>query len=156
MNSTTLPLLAAFLGLLALFVAGIFLGLALGRRAGRLEAEKDLPDRLKAERDDAVKRSRAVVGGQVAEQLAPYLPDFPCDPGDARFVGKPIDFVCFSGASGGASGAASGAASGGEIDEILFVEVKSGGSGLSKAEKSVRDAIVAGNVRWVEYRIPTD
>ena len=144
MNSTTLPLLAAFLGLLALFVAGIFLGLALGRRAGRLEAEKDLPDRLEAERDDAVKRSRAVVGGQVAEQLAPYLPDFPCDPGDARFVGKPIDFVCFSGASCG------------EIDEILFVEVKSGGSGLSKAEKSVRDAIVAGNVRWVEYRIPTD
>lgn len=148
MNSTTIPFLAAFLGLLALFVAGIFIGLALGRRAGRLEAEKDLPDRLEAERDDAVKRSRAVVGGQVAEQLAPYLPDFPCDPGDARFVGKPIDFVCFSGASG--------AASGGEIDEILFVEVKSGGSGLSKAEKSVRDAIVAGNVRWVEYRIPTD
>ncbi|MHB0898547.1 MAG: Holliday junction resolvase-like protein [Spirochaetales bacterium] len=148
MNSTTMPLLAAFLGLLALFVAGIFLGLALGRRAGRLEAEKDLPDRLEAERDDAVKRSRAVVGGQVAEQLAPYLPDFPCDPGDARFVGKPIDFVCFSGASG--------AASAGEIDEIVFVEVKSGGSGLSKAEKSVRDAIVAGNVRWVEYRIPTD
>lgn len=148
MNSTTLSLLAAFLGLLALFVAGIFLGLALGRRAGRLEAEKDLPDRLEAERDDAVKRSRAVVGGQVAEQLAPYLPDFPCDPGDARFVGKPIDFVCFSGASG--------VASGGEIDEIVFVEVKSGGSGLSKAEKSVRDAIVAGNVRWVEYRIPTD
>ena len=143
-----MPLLAAFLGLLALFVAGIFLGLALGRRAGRLEAEKDLPDRLEAERDDAVKRSRAVVGGQVAEQLAPYLPDFPCDPGDARFVGKPIDFVCFSGASG--------AASAGEIDEIVFVEVKSGGSGLSKAEKSVRDAIVAGNVRWVEYRIPTD
>jgi len=144
MNSTNVPLLAAFLGLLALFVAGIFLGLALGRRAGRLEVEKDLPDRLEAERDDAVKRSRAVVGGQVAEQLAPYLPDFPCDPGDARFVGKPIDFVCFSGASGG------------EIGEIVFVEVKSGGSGLSKAEKSVRDAIVAGNVRWVEYRIPTD
>ena len=148
MNPTNVPLLAAFLGLLALFVAGIFLGLALGRRAGRLEVEKELPDRLEAERDDAVKRSRAVVGGQVAEQLAPYLPDFPCDPGDARFVGKPIDFVCFSGASG--------AASAGEIDEIVFVEVKSGGSGLSKAEKSVRDAIVAGNVRWVEYRIPTD
>ncbi|MFA5851806.1 MAG: Holliday junction resolvase-like protein, partial [Spirochaetales bacterium] len=94
MNPTNVPLLAAFLGLLALFVAGIFLGLALGRRAGRLEVEKELPDRLEAERDDAVKRSRAVVGGQVAEQLAPYLPDFPCDPGDARFVGKPIDFVC--------------------------------------------------------------
>lgn len=176
MNSTTIPLLAAFLGLLVLFVAGIFLGIALGRRAGRLEAEKDLPDRLEAERDDAVRRSRAVVGGQVAEQLAPYLPDFPCDPGDARFVGKPIDFVCFSGASrgisgvaegdgegaaggaaaGAAQGVAAGAVSGGLVSEIVFVEVKTGSSGLSKIERSVRDAIVAGNVRWVEYRIPTD
>ena len=95
MNTQTLLLLAGGIILLALFVAGLFLGLALGRRTGRLEAEKGLPDRLEAERDDAVKRSRAVVGGQVAEQLAPYLPDFPCNPGDARFIGKPIDFVCF-------------------------------------------------------------
>lgn len=144
MNSINVQTLALIFGFLALFLAGVFLGLSLGRRTGRLEAERDLPGRLDAERDDAVKRSRAVVGGQVAEQLAPYLPDFPCDPGDARFVGKPIDFVCFSGASSG------------EIDEILFVEVKSGGSGLSKAERSVRDAIVAGNVRWIEYRIPAD
>ena len=144
MNTQNLLLLTAGLALLVLFVAGLFLGLALGRLTGRLEAEQGLPGRLEAERDDAVKRSRAVVGGQVAEQLAPYLPDFPCDPGDARFVGKPIDFVCFSGASGGS------------VDEIVFVEVKSGGSGLSKVEKSVRDSIVAGRVRWVEYRIPTD
>lgn len=151
MNPINFPLLAALLGLLVLFVAGLFLGLALGRRNGRLEAERELPDRLVSEREDAVKRSRAVVGGQVAEQLAPYLPDFPCDPGDARFIGKPIDFVCFSGGSGRAA-----AEAGGTVDEIIFVEVKSGGSGLSKTEKSVRDAIIGGRVRWVEYRIPLD
>ena len=116
----------------------------MGKRTGRLEVERGLSDRLAAERDDAVKRSRAVVGGQVAEQMAPYLPDFPCDPGDARFVGKPVDFVCFSGASSG------------EIDEIIFVEVKTGVSALSKTEKSLREAIVAGRVRWVEYRIPLE
>jgi predicted Holliday junction resolvase-like endonuclease len=148
MNPSDFSTIALFLGFLLLFVAGIFLGLALGRRTGRLEAERELPDRLEAEREDAIKRSRAVLGGQVAEQLAPYLPDFPCDPGDAHFVGKPIDFVCFCGASG--------AASGGIVDEIVFIEVKSGGSGLSKTEKSVRDAIIAGKVRWVEYRIPMD
>jgi predicted Holliday junction resolvase-like endonuclease len=144
MNPTAFSSLALFAGILLLFAAGIALGLALGRRNGRLEAEKDLPARLAAERDDAVKRSRAVLGGQVAEQLAPYLPDFPCDPSDARFVGKPVDFVCFSGASNG------------DVGEIVFVEVKTGGSTLSRTEKSVREAIVAGNVRWVEYRIPTD
>ncbi|PKL05811.1 MAG: Holliday junction resolvase [Spirochaetae bacterium HGW-Spirochaetae-9] len=152
MNSADYTFFIAIFGLLVLFVAGLFLGLALGRRNGRLEAERELPDRLASERDDAVKRSRAVVGGQVAEQLAPYLPDFPCDPGDARFIGKPIDFVCFS----GAGGAASATSAGGSVEEIIFVEVKSGGSGLSRTEKSVRDAVVAGRVRWVEYRIPLD
>jgi predicted Holliday junction resolvase-like endonuclease len=156
MNPINFPLLAAIIGLLVLFVAGLFLGLALGRRTGRLEAERELPDRLVSEREDAVKRSRAVVGGQVAEQLAPYLPDFPCDPGDARFIGKPVDFVCFSGAGGSASAAATASSGSGTVEEIIFVEVKSGGSGLSKTEKSVRDAIVGGRVRWVEYRIPLD
>ena len=144
MNDLVFSPAALVAGLLLLFAVGLLAGLALGRRTGRLEAERGLPDRLASERDDAVKRSRAVVGGQVAEQVAPYLPDFPCDPGDARFVGKPVDFVCFSGASSG------------EIDEIVFVEVKTGVSALSKTEKSLREAIVAGRVRWVEYRIPLE
>ncbi len=144
MNTLVFSPAALVAGLLFLFAVGLLAGLALGRRTGRLEAERGLPERFAAERDDAVKRSRSVVGGQVAEQVAPYLPEFPCDPGDARFVGKPVDFVCFSGASAG------------EIDEIVFVEVKTGVSALSKIEKSLRDAIVAGKVRWVEYRIPLD
>lgn len=132
------------IGVLALFCVGLFIGLLLGRRGGRLEVERELPDRLVAERDDAVKRSRAVLGGQVAEQLAPYLPDFPCPFEDARFLGKPLDYVCFSGASAG------------EIEEIVFVEVKTGESSLSRVEKSARQAIIEGKVRWVEYRIPLD
>lgn len=139
-----IELLAIIVTVVLLFAAGIALGLSLGKKAGRREAERILPERLESEREDAVKRSRAVLGGQVAEQLAPYLPDFPCDPGDARFVGKPLDFVCFSGASRG------------QIDEIVFVEVKSGGSALSRIERSARDAIIAGRVRWVEYRIPAN
>ncbi|MDX9826508.1 MAG: Holliday junction resolvase-like protein [Spirochaetia bacterium] len=131
-------------GVLALFCFGLFVGLLLGRRGGRLEVERELPVRLSAEREDAVKRSRAVLGGQVAEQLAPYLPEFPCSFEDARFLGKPLDYVCFSGASTG------------EVDEIVFVEVKTGESSLSKVEKSARQAIIDGRVRWVEYRIPLD
>lgn len=144
MNPVNITLLTAVVGILALFCIGLFLGLSLGRRNGRLEIERDLAARLEAERDDAVKRSRAVLTGQAAEQLAPYLPDFPCPVEDARFLGKPLDYVCFSGASEG------------EIDEIVFVEVKTGESSLSKVEKSARQAIIDGRVRWVEYRIPLD
>ena len=93
-------------------------------------------------RKDAVKRSKAVIGGQVAEQIAPFLPDFPANPSDARFIGKPVDFIVFSGLSENE-----------KIDEILFVEVKTGKSLLSEREKEVKKAIEKGNVRYVEYRI---
>lgn len=93
-------------------------------------------------RKDAVKRSKAVINGQVAEQIAPFLPDFPANPSDARFLGKPVDFIVFSGLSENE-----------KIDEILFVEVKTGKSLLSEREKEVKKAIEKGNVRYVEYRI---
>jgi predicted Holliday junction resolvase-like endonuclease len=126
----------------ALLVLGLYIGQRLGRRAGRLEAERGLPDRLVAERDDAVKRSRAVLGGLAAEQLAPYLPGFPFDPTEVRFIGKPVDFVAFVGASSG------------KIEEVAFVEVKSGVAAASRVERSLRDAVKEGRVRWVEYRAP--
>lgn len=93
-------------------------------------------------RKDAVKRSKAVINGQVAEQIAPFLPDFPANPSDARFIGKPVDFIVFSGLSENE-----------KIDEILFVEVKSGKSLLSEREKEVKKAIEQRKVRYVEYRI---
>ena len=93
-------------------------------------------------RKDAVKRSKAVIGGQVAEQIAPFLPDFPANPSDARFIGKPVDFIVFSGLSETE-----------KIGEILFVEVKTGKSALSEREKEVKKAVEKGNVRYVEYRI---
>ena len=93
-------------------------------------------------RKDAVKRSKAVIGGQVAEQIAPFLPNFPANPSDARFIGKPVDFIVFSGLSETE-----------KIDEILFVEVKTGKSALNEREKEVKKAVEKGKVRYVEYRI---
>ena len=135
-----LVLAAIFCVLLLAF--GLWLGHRLGRRSGALEAERGLPDRLASEREDAVRRSRAILGGLAAEQLAPYLPGFPFDPTELRFIGKPVDFVAFVGASGG------------KVEEIAFVEVKSGNASLSPVERSLRDAVKAGRVRWVEYRAP--
>jgi len=136
-----LVILAALV-LALLFALALWLGIRLGKRSGRLEAEAGLPDRIEAEREDAVRRSRAVLGGQLAEQVAPYLPGFPFDPAEVRFIGKPVDFVAFIGASSGL------------VDEVAFVEVKSGQASLSKVERSLRDAVLAGKVRWVEYRAP--
>jgi predicted Holliday junction resolvase-like endonuclease len=114
----------------------------LGRRAARLEAERGLPGLLAIERGDAVRRSRAVLGGLAAEQLAPYLPGFPFDPTELRFIGKPVDFIAFVGASKG------------KIEEVAFVEVKTGSAALSSVERSLRDTVKAGKVSWKEYRAP--
>ena len=92
-------------------------------------------------RSDAVKRSRAVIGGQVAEQVAPFLPGFPCHPGDARFIGKPVDFVAFP-----------GLCEDDKVKEILLIEVKTGKSALSGREKEVKRAVAEGRVRYIEYR----
>lgn len=96
---------------------------------------------LKKERQDAIKRSRAVLGGQMVEQVSPYLPGFPCNPADARFIGKPIDFIGFS-----------GLAEKNCVDEVLLIEVKTGESKLSEREKEIKNAVKEGRVRYVEYK----
>lgn len=119
--------------------AGLFAGILIGSVVQKLRDSAG----IKKARNDAVKRSRAVLGGQFGEQLAPFLPDFPCNPGDARFIGKPVDYIAFPGTAEGRS-----------VEEILLIEVKSGTSTLSAREKEIREAVKKGRVRYVEYRIP--
>lgn len=120
------------LGLLAALLAGLAIGWLLATLRGYR--------RVREARTDAVKRSRAVLSGQFSEQLAPYLPDFPWRPTEARFIGKPVDFLIFKGLDERL------------VDEVVFVEVKTGGSRLSPVEKSLKEAIEAGRVSWAEYR----
>ena len=94
----------------------------------------------RAVRQDAIQRSLAVTAGKVYEQLVPYLPNFPFNPKDARFLGSPVDFVVFDGLSEG------------EVQRIVFVEVKTGDAQLSGRERRVRDAIQEARVEWHELR----
>ena len=97
-------------------------------------------------REDALWRSHSVVAGKATEHLAPLLPGFEFDPRDARFLGSPIDFIVFDGLSEG------------EIQEIVFVEIKTGPSAaLTTRERRVRDAVDGRRVRFLEVRIdPSD
>jgi len=77
-----------------------------------------------------------------SEQLAPFLPDFNYNPTECRFIGKPFDFLVFKGMDSQ------------QIEEIVFVEVKSGNSKLSPVERNLKDAVKKKKVSWKEYRIP--
>lgn len=135
------------LELILLIIAGlllVYVAFVVGKKLGSLAAHKYWEDQLPKEREDAVKRSRAVLSGQFSEQLAPYLPDFKYKPSEARFIGKPIDFIVFDGLDGK------------NVTDVIFVEVKSGNSQLSTQERRVRDAIRHGRVRWELYQVPEE
>ncbi len=128
-------------------------GILVGSRLSHLRAENKFVQILQqkeiewqAASDDmrkaALVKSRQVIGGSFSEQLAPFLPDFPFDPTEARFIGKPVDFLVFRGLAGG------------QIDEVVFVEVKSGLSRLNSNEQSLKNCIEQKKVSFVEYRVP--
>lgn len=125
-------------------VVGAVLGFLVGRALTERTLELDYREREKAARQDSVQRSRSTLSGGFLERLAPHFPDFPYEPTDLRFLGTPVDYVVFSGLSEG------------EVDEVVFLEVKSGGSGLTTRERRVRDAVEAGAVRWDVYRVPDE
>ena len=127
-----------------ILVFGIVIGYFIGNKITKIQRDRYWESELTSHRKDAVLRSRAVLSGQFSEQLAPFFPDFNFKPTECKFLGKPIDFIVFKGADDK------------KIDEIVFVEVKSGKSKLSSTEKSLKETIENKNVRWEEYRIPEE
>ena len=127
-----------------LIIVLVIIAILVGYLIGKLITEKKWNELIPKIREDAIKRSRAVLGGQFSEQLAPYLPDFPYSPTEARFLGKPIDFIIFRGMDEK------------DIKDVVFVEVKSGKATLSTHERKLRDVIKDKKVKWEEYRIPED
>jgi predicted Holliday junction resolvase-like endonuclease len=139
-KAQTIILICVFALFCLLFLLiGRRMGLSQGRRQERADWEgHKVRDIVKAR----LKASRAVLGGLVSEQIAPLLPGFPFDPGDCRFMGKPVDFIVFRGMNEK------------NISEVVFLEVKSGtGKNLNDQEKRLREVIRAGRVRWAEYDI---
>lgn len=83
------------------------------------------------------KKSSETRLGMISEHLIPMLASFPYDPQDAHFLGQPVDYIIYNLDQG----------------EIVFLEVKSGNSKLSKRQKIVKNIIEQGRVRWEELRI---
>ncbi|MDR1411683.1 MAG: hypothetical protein LBI91_05730, partial [Spirochaetaceae bacterium] len=119
--------------------------LLIGLRAGavygrRKEAAEWEVHRLEAVVSARLRQSRAVIGGLVSEQMAPLLPGFPFDPGDCRFVGKPVDFIVFEGMNEK------------KISSVIFLEVKSGSERkLNDQEKQLKEAVINGRVKWAQF-----
>jgi len=118
----------------------LIVGIAVGAVVALLIIAVIAPRFARRMRAEGALQSRAIVRGQIFEQLVPYLPGFHFNPKDAQFLGRPVDFVVFDGLDEG------------ELRRIVFVEVKTGSAKLTTRERLVRDAIRGGHVEWAEIR----
>lgn len=108
-----------------------------------LEADHKLKikETIETTRKETLKKSRAVLRGQASEHLAPYvLKD--TNPKDYRFMGNPVDYVCFDGLSDVLDGTSN------VVESVRFIDIKTGKSTLNKSQRRIRDAIKDGRVTF--------
>ena len=110
-------------------------------KENNLKHEKQIAEAVSAARKDSIKRSRSVLRGQATEHLAPYILKN-TNPKDYRFLGNPIDYVCFEGLSDILDGTSN------EIKPIHFIDIKTGKSTLNKTQRRIRDAIKDSRVQF--------
>jgi len=103
---------------------------------GYLVAKLYFMFKVKQQRSDAVKRSRHVVLGHVHEKIAPLLPNFPYHYKDLVFLGKGVDYLVLDGLSKG------------NLNQIIFLEIKSWTSTLNRNEQMVKSCIVQKRVSY--------
>ena len=84
------------------------------------------------------KKSSEVRIGKIGENMAPFFTDWPYDPNRFRFLGNPVDGIQF------------------ENDEVIFVEIKTGKARLTTSQRSVKQLVQEGKVRFATFRVGED
>ena len=120
----------------------------------REEDQKEL-ERVREEdekkRKNSLDTSRDVLKGKIGEQMAPLFPEFRnlYNPADARFIGTPIDYIIFKNLSKVHSAEEAPI-------EIVFVDVKTGKSTLTKSQQMIQDAVSGDKKRVGFYTLRLD
>jgi predicted Holliday junction resolvase-like endonuclease len=113
------------------------------------EFQNTLMEQEKTVREDANKRSRAVMRGQATEHLAPIM-QTEWNFKDFRFMGDPIDYLVVDGSSGIKDGELN------IVTEVVLLDIKTGKSQLNKTQRRIRDAVVEGRVVFAVYNTDTE
>lgn len=123
------------MGLITLLVVGSVSVALLCAWFSRKERKKAKEWKKKFHQIQHDKIASEVRVGKIGENMAPFLEDWPYDPNTFRFLGNPVDGIQFC------------------DDEIIFVEIKTGKSRLSKGQRNLRDLVQAGKVRFATFRV---
>ena len=134
-------LLELTIGILLLIIFALILYNVYQKRMINIRVQQQVQQEKDRIRKDALTRSRSVLKGKIGEQMAPLLEAFPFQPADARFIGSPIDYIVFDGYSQN------------HPTEIVLIDIKTGNSQLSTAEKQIAHLVNTKRVRWMTIRI---
>ena len=89
--------------------------------------------------ETSITRARGINIGFIFERLIVTLDTFKYHPNDCRALFDPIDFVIFDGLREG------------NIRRIIFTDVKTGASQLTKKQKKIKALIEDKKVEWLTY-----
>lgn len=113
---------------------------------------RKLKTQLKTGHDKSLRTQRAVIKGQLAEQMFPLLQSITsnCTLSDFKFFGgNPIDYIWFKGLTKAKD-------NGDQFEEVVFVDIKTGDAKLSDHQKKIKEACNAGRVRYATFRLLND
>jgi predicted Holliday junction resolvase-like endonuclease len=103
-------------------------------------AKKEYDDCVAKATNLAEKKSLEVNIGKVVEKVVPALPSFPFHPCDCRTLFDPIDYVVFDGLT-----------KNNRVEQIHFLEVKTGFARLNPHQKQVKSAVENKKIEFQFY-----
>jgi predicted Holliday junction resolvase-like endonuclease len=106
--------------------------------AWKVQVDKRKKAEAKTRKVVSQKKSSEVRLGKIGENMAPFFTGWPYDPNKFRFLGNPVDGIQF------------------EDDEVIFVEIKTGKARLTTSQKTVKQLVQEGKVRFATFRVGED
>jgi predicted Holliday junction resolvase-like endonuclease len=85
----------------------------------------------------AQRTAHAVNLGKIVEKIVPSFAEFSYSAGDCRALLEPIDYLMFLGLTNRV-----------EVDALVFLEVKSGKARLTDMQKSIKERVEAGAIKF--------
>lgn len=108
------------------------------RRKEILERRKEIRAEPEITKKRITTSTESINFGQIVEKIVPSIKAFPYKPKDCRQLFDPIDYVVFNGLHNS-----------GNINELIFIDVKSGSARLKTNQKDIKKTIEAGKIQYL-------
>lgn len=106
------------------------------------ERKRHVLDRRKKLKARSETATMSIGIGKIIEKVAPAIKGFKYDRRDCRALFEPIDYIVFDGLT----------RNNGQVESLLFMDIKTGRAALNQHQKQIRDAVKSGKVEWDTFK----